>query len=90
MNKRHIRNLIALALILATAHGLKRVEAQAQTPSASAVGQNLEGTWEGAVDFGAMKLRLALKVAKSADGAITAKLDSLDQGANSPRLNSRF
>jgi hypothetical protein len=60
MNKRHTPNLIALTLIFALAHG---AEAQTQTPNASAAGQNLEGTWEGALDVGAMKLRLALKVA---------------------------
>jgi pimeloyl-ACP methyl ester carboxylesterase len=85
MNKRHILNLIALALILALAH---RAEAQTQTPNASAAGQNLEGTWEGALDVGAMKLRLALKVTKAADGAFAAKLDSLDQGANDMQVDA--
>src|SRR5262245_44397326 len=71
MKKRHVLNLIALALIFAMAHGTK---AQMRT-------QNLEGTWEGPLDVGATKLRLALKVTKAADGAFAAKLDSLDQGA---------
>src|SRR5262245_56724139 len=79
MNRQYILNLIALALIFTLAH---RAEAQTQTPNASAAAQNLEGTWEGALDVGAMKLRLALKVTKAADGAYAAKLDSLDQGAN--------
>lgn len=79
MKKRSILNLIALALIFALAQG---AEAQTQTPNASAAGQNLEGIWEGALDIGAVKLRLALKVTKAADGALAAKLDSLDQGAN--------
>jgi len=85
MNKRHTLNLIALALILALAHG---AEAQTQTPNASAAAQNLEGTWEGALDVGAMKLRLALKVTKAADGAFAAKLDSLDQGANNLQVDA--
>jgi pimeloyl-ACP methyl ester carboxylesterase len=82
MNKRFIPNLIALALILVTAHGLNRADAQTPTPNSAAASQNLEGTWEGALDVGAMKLRLALKVTRAADGALAAKLDSLDQGAN--------
>jgi uncharacterized protein len=81
MNKRHILNLIALTLIFASAHGVKRTQAQTPTPNAAAAGQSLEGTWEGALDLGAMKLRLALKVTKAPDGALAAKLDSLDQGA---------
>src|SRR5262245_7509271 len=79
MNRRYILNLIALALFFTLAH---RAEAQTQTPNASAAAQNLEGTWEGALDVGSMKFRLALKVTKAADGAYAAKLDSLDQGAN--------
>jgi uncharacterized protein len=79
MKKHSILNLIALALIFALAQG---AAAQTQTPKAVAAGQNLEGTWEGALDIGAMKLRLALKVTKAADGALAAKVDSLDQGAN--------
>src|SRR5262245_53840110 len=81
MNKRQILNLIALALIFASAQGVKKVEAQTPTTNVAAAGQNLEGIWEGALDVGAMKLRLALKVTKATDGALAAKLDSLDQGA---------
>jgi uncharacterized protein len=79
MKKHSIQNLIALALIFALAQG---ADAQTQTPNASAAGQNLEGIWEGALDVRAVKLRLALKVTKMADGELAAKLDSLDQGAN--------
>src|SRR5262249_49056811 len=81
MNKRHTPKLIALALIFASAQGVKKVEAQTPTTNVAAAGQNLEGIWEGALDVGVMKLRLALKVTKAADGALAAKLDSLDQGA---------
>src|SRR5215510_4233549 len=87
MKKRHILNLISLAIIFALAQGAKRMDAKTQTPNASAASQNLEGTWEGALDVGAMKLRLALKVTKAADGAFVAKLDSLDQGANDMQVD---
>ncbi|HKQ78380.1 MAG TPA: alpha/beta hydrolase [Blastocatellia bacterium] len=82
MNKRDVLKMIALALTFALAHGVNKAAAQPPTTNAAATGQNLEGAWEGAVDFGAMKLRLTLKVTKAADGALAAKLDSLDQGAN--------
>jgi pimeloyl-ACP methyl ester carboxylesterase len=42
--------------------------------------QSIGGTWEGALDFGGVKLRLMLKVSKAADGSLTAKADSPDQG----------
>src|SRR4029450_2932532 len=51
-------------------------------------GQNLEGTWEGALDVGAMKLRLALKVTKAADARLAAKRASLDQGANDLQVDA--
>ncbi len=43
--------------------------------------QSIEGGWEGTLDFGGAKLRLVLKVSKAADGSLTAKADSPDQGA---------
>jgi pimeloyl-ACP methyl ester carboxylesterase len=84
MNKHFALCLIALALVFAAAQKAKKVEAQqnTQTPMPNAAGQNLEGAWEGTLDVGAAKLRLVLKVSKAADGALAAKLDSLDQGAN--------
>jgi uncharacterized protein len=41
----------------------------------------VEGTWQGTLDVGAMKLRLGLHVSKAAEGQLTSKLDSIDQGA---------
>jgi pimeloyl-ACP methyl ester carboxylesterase len=41
----------------------------------------VEGNWQGALDVGAFKLRLVLKISKSADGKLTATVDSLDQNA---------
>jgi pimeloyl-ACP methyl ester carboxylesterase len=85
MNKRHVLPLIALALTFASVCGAKLSEAhenaQTPTPNAATSGPNLEGVWEGALEVGAMKFRLALKVTKAADGALAAKFDSLDHGA---------
>ena len=44
-------------------------------------GPGIEGNWMGALNTGATKLRVALKVVKTADGKLSAKLDSLDQRA---------
>ena len=86
MNRSLILSLIALTLVLVTMRGVKQVgaqqSAQSPAPNAAATSQSPEGIWEGTLDTGAVKLRLRLKVTKAADGALAAKLDSLDQGAN--------
>ena len=55
------------------------VQLLGQTPAKS-----LEGSWQGALDVSGQKLRLALTVTKSPDGAYAGKLDSLDQGSTIP------
>lgn len=45
------------------------------------VGQN-EQVWQGVLDVGQAKLRLVLRLSKAADGKVTGKVDSPDQGAN--------
>lgn len=42
----------------------------------------VSGNWKGTLDVGAVKLRLVFKISKDATGALTAKMDSLDQGAH--------
>ncbi|HYG33970.1 MAG TPA: hypothetical protein VEC99_04250, partial [Clostridia bacterium] len=41
----------------------------------------LGGNWKGTLEVGQVKLRLVFKVNQAADGACSAKLDSIDQGA---------
>jgi len=43
--------------------------------------KGLEGSWQGTLDAGGQKLRLAVTVTKSEAGVYSGKLDSLDQGA---------
>ena len=50
------------------------------TPAAAAQA-TIEGTWLGTLTVQGVKLRLALKVSRTSDGTLTAKLDSIDQGA---------
>jgi dienelactone hydrolase len=42
---------------------------------------SFEGTWQGSLDVGAAKLRLALHVSRDASGGYNSTLDSLDQAA---------
>src|SRR6185312_12020329 len=59
---------VALLLLLAAA-------------ACSAQTQSIVGDWRGTLRAGGTELRLALHVTQSADGALHATLDSLDQGA---------
>ena len=51
--------------------------------ASAAAAQSYDGDWEGVLEAGGQKLRLELHV-KTVDGAPTAVLDSLDQGASIP------
>jgi hypothetical protein len=42
---------------------------------------SVEGAWQGTLNVPGAQLRLVLKISQQPDGALTAKLDSLDQGA---------
>lgn len=42
---------------------------------------NIVGLWEGTLDVGAIKMRLAFKFEQKPDGTLSAKMDSPDQGA---------
>ena len=57
------------------------------TVAAQAPTRNIEGNWLGTLDVGGTKLRLLVKVTKSASG-YTAKFDSLDQGATDLAIDS--
>jgi dienelactone hydrolase len=60
---------------------LKRSEPAAVTPPAV---KGFEGSWQGTLDAGGQKLRLAVTVSKSDVGTYTGKFESLDQGATIP------
>ena len=47
-------------------------------------GKDLEGSWQGTLDAGGSKLRLALTVTKSEAGVYVGKVDSIDQGSTIP------
>ena len=69
-----MKNSLLILLLLPLSHA---VFAQTQA-------KDLEGAWQGTLDAGGQKLRLAVTVTKSDAGAYAGKLDSLDQGATIP------
>jgi dipeptidyl aminopeptidase/acylaminoacyl peptidase len=70
-----MKNLLLLLLFLLGLSGL----VIGQTPA-----KGLEGTWQGVLDAGAQKLRLAVVITKSDAGTYSGKFESLDQGATIP------
>jgi pimeloyl-ACP methyl ester carboxylesterase len=77
------RNLIIVALIFVLEIGGAKAFAAIQDAAAQSGAPNpsIEGAWEGTLEFGAVKLRFTLKVSRGADGSLSAKADSPDQGA---------
>ncbi len=55
--------------------------ASAMSVSAAAPANDVTGNWSGTLEIGQVKLRIVFKISKSASGALTAKMDSPDQGA---------
>jgi pimeloyl-ACP methyl ester carboxylesterase len=74
MNRKYSSHFVTF-LIIATLLivGSARISAQSQ---------GIEGFWAGALDTGAIKLRLVMKFSRTPDGKLKGTLDSLDQGAN--------
>src|ERR1700690_4091275 len=50
--------------------------------------QDIVGDWNGKLTVGTAELRLVLHVSKSADGSLTATLDSVDQNAPGIPVNA--
>ena len=76
----------ALPLILEKQSGTNVIVAAEKLPAADVAAnklaaQKIAGTWDGTLTAGAAKLRLRFHITKSAAGAATGTMDSLDQGA---------
>src|SRR3974390_3204423 len=56
--------------------------------AALAHAQDITGDWQGSLNTGTAELRLVLHITKSADGALKATLDSVEQGANGIPVSS--
>lgn len=50
-------------------------------PALGAAPTGIEGDWNGVLNVGAIQLRLTLHLSRTADGALTGTLDSVDQSA---------
>ena len=55
--------------------------------SATLVGQDLAGTWQGTLSTPAAQLRIVLKLTRAADGTFEGQLFSIDQGAQPRTMN---
>jgi pimeloyl-ACP methyl ester carboxylesterase len=77
MKKYLVKLALHLSIVLLATTSLS-AQVPAQVPA------QVAGDWLGALDVGAAKLRLGLHVEKTGDGALTATLDSIDQGAKIP------
>ena len=69
-----IKKLVALSVLLIFA---AQLAGQTRT-------QGPEGRWQGTLEAGERKLRLALTLSRNPDGTYSGSLDSLDQGATIP------
>jgi uncharacterized protein (TIGR03435 family) len=56
--------------------------------SATLLGQDLSGTWQGTLTTPAAQLRVVFKIAKSADGKLSGQGFSIDQGAQPIPMNA--
>lgn len=65
---------------------MKHQAAQAAAPPAGQT--QIAGDWEGTLNAGPATLRLVLHIAATKDGALTATLDSVDQGSNGIPINA--
>lgn len=84
--KRRVTSLIALTITFNAAFSLLAKTTNNQPKSETSITQtqaanSIVGTWQGVLDVGVAKLRLALKI-KETGGKLSATIDSLDQGAN--------
>jgi uncharacterized protein len=83
------RLLITSLLILIAIAAPSIVSAQnTSQPAAQKDGRIVQGLWLGTLDVGGAKLRLVLKVSRDATGALSAKLDSIDQGAKDLKIDT--
>ncbi len=74
-----------LVLAATVALGILAMRTPAQKAEKEA---DLEGTWEGTLGTGAVKLRLIVTLAKIKEGSYAGKLNSVDQGATLPIENA--
>ncbi len=75
-----MRRLLTFALILSIVTASAIAQQAAAPPVPEVKPSDLDGAWLGAIDTGAIKLRVVFNIANTANG-LTATMDSIDQGA---------
>ena len=86
-----LSSLLFLTAAIFTGSQLSSVSAasnRGQTVVPSQTGSGVEGNWLGALEVSGFKLRLVLKISKSADGKLMATVDSLDQSAKDLKVDT--
>ena len=68
--------LVSLLFVICSARGVL-----ADGPTATPTSLPIAGTWEGVLDAGPTKLRIGVAIKQDPAGALTATMDSIDQGA---------
>jgi pimeloyl-ACP methyl ester carboxylesterase len=61
--------------------GLGLLLAQASPADDKPAKKGIEGTWQGSLETGGIKLRVTFHITKKKDGSLSGTMDSLDQGA---------
>jgi uncharacterized protein len=81
-----IRRIVMLLAIVCSVMLAQALAQQPENPPAKTAPaqstKSLEGEWNGALDVQGQKLRLVLHIKNTADGKLSATIDSVDQGAN--------
>ena len=78
----HSDSTIRRTLVFAAAILAVTLSSFAQTPASP-----VSGTWEGAIEAGAVRLRIGVTITAQPDGSLSATMDSPDQGAYGLPLN---
>jgi pimeloyl-ACP methyl ester carboxylesterase len=87
-NSQSFSSITSLAFLLFIG-ALSIVSGQnSQQPAPTTAVSSVEGKWMATLDVGGAKLHLLLKVSKDTSGALSAKLDSVDQGATNLKIDT--
>jgi pimeloyl-ACP methyl ester carboxylesterase len=84
---RHRLAVMLLGVVVALPAGVPASGHADEPKKDKAAAPGLEGIWQGSLKVGGLELRLVFKVTRKPDGVLSAKMDSLDQGARDVPLD---
>jgi pimeloyl-ACP methyl ester carboxylesterase len=82
MSRKPFVHLVVFLMTVVMLGSQAQIFAKASLRSFPQSNQGAEGFWQGSLQAGVFKLRLLMKISRTADGKLTGTLDSLDQGVN--------